>query len=105
EELRETKAALENDLRNAKTALDAARADVSERTRQFEASLEDLRAQYANTIREQALARMALPLDELLAVYKALSSATTPHGVLKTIVAGLSKEFARVALFRVRGSG
>jgi hypothetical protein len=98
-------AALEDELRDTRAALDAAKADASHRTRQFESTLDDLRAQYANTIREQALARMALPLDELLAVYQALSSATTPHGVLNTIVAGLSKEFARVALFRVRGSG
>ena len=96
---------LEDELRETQAALDASKADVLQRTRQFESTLEEMRAEYANTIREQALARMAMPLDELLAVYEALSSATTPHGVLKTIVAGLSKEFARVALFRVRGSG
>src|SRR5437763_1977031 len=82
---------------------DAAKADLVQYRTQFESTLDEMRADYANTIREQALARMALPLDELLAVYRALASATTPHGVLKTIVSGLAKEFARVALFRVRG--
>jgi hypothetical protein len=98
------RASLESELHETREAFDAAKAEALEHTRQFESTLEELRAEYANTIREQALARMALPLDELLAVYNALSSATTPHGVLKTIVAGLAKEFARVALFRVRGS-
>ena len=96
---------LRRQLAGLRLELDAAKADVLARTREFESTLEEMRAEYANTLREQALARMTLPLDELLAVYHALSNATTPYSVLKTIVTGLSREFARVALFRVRGNG
>ena len=44
-----------------------------------------------------------LPLDELLAVFGSLASASTPSAVLTTVVSGLGREFSRVALFRVRG--
>ena len=50
------------------------------------------------------MARTVLPLDELLAVFSSLASASTPSAVLTTVVSGLGREFSRVALFRVRGS-
>jgi hypothetical protein len=73
-------------------------------TEQFERALEELRVEHVNMLREQALARTVLPLDELIAVFGSLASASTPSAVLAAVVAALGREFSRVALFRLRGA-
>jgi hypothetical protein len=96
-------AAAEKQLAAARTALEAAQAEAQRLTRQFDSALEELRQEHVNTLHQQAVARTALPLDELLAVFGSLASAATPSAVLTTVVSSLGREFSRVALFRVRG--
>ena len=91
------------ELRDARAALEAAQAEAQRLTRQFDSALEELRQEHVSTLQQQAVARTALPLDELLTVFGALASASTPSAVLTNVVSGLGREFARVALFRVRG--
>ena len=92
------------ELAEARADLDAAHGEVERLTRQFDTALEELRVEHVNTLHEQALARTILPLDELLTVFTALASATTPSAVLGAVVSGLAREFSRVALFRMRNS-
>jgi hypothetical protein len=91
-------------LLEARAALDVAQAESERRIGQFETDLEELRGEHVKTIQEQALARTVLPLDELLTVFSALATASTPSAVLTTVVSGLAREFSRVALFRLRGN-
>ena len=91
------------ELQEARAALEAAQAEAQRLTRQFDSALEELRQEHVNTLQQQAVARTALPLDELLAVFGSLASASTPSAVLTTVVSALAREFSRVALFRVRG--
>jgi DNA repair exonuclease SbcCD ATPase subunit len=95
--------AAEQELQEARAALEAAQAEAQRLTRQFDSALEELRQEHVNTLHQQAVARTALPLDELLAVFGSLASASTPSAVLTTVVSALGREFSRVALFRVRG--
>ena len=95
--------AAEQELQDARAALEAAQAEAQRLTRQFDSALEELRQEHVNTLHQQAVARTALPLDELLAVFGSLASASTPSAVLTTVVSALGREFSRVALFRVRG--
>ena len=95
--------AAEQELRDARASLEAAQAEAQRLTRQFDSALEELRQEHVNTLHQQAVARTALPLDELLAVFGSLASAATPSAVLTTVVSSLWREFSRVALFRVRG--
>jgi hypothetical protein len=85
-------------------ALAAAQAEAARLTGQFETALEELRHEHVETLQEQALARTVLPLDELLTVFGALANASTPSAVMTAVVAGLAREFSRVALFRLRGA-
>jgi hypothetical protein len=94
----------QEDLIQARSALDASQAEVERLTRQFDSALEELRLEHVNTLQQQALERTALPLDELLSVFAELAKASTPSAVLKAVVTGLAHEFSRVALFRLRGS-
>jgi hypothetical protein len=94
--------AAEQELQDARAALEAAQAEAQRLTRQFDSALEELRQEHVNTLHQQAVARTALPLDELLAVFGSLASAATPSAVLTTVVSSLGREFSRVALFRVR---
>ena len=94
----------EEELLAARGALDAAHAEAQRLTRQFDSALEEMRDEHVNTLQQQAVARTVLPLDELLAVFSSLASASTPSAVLTTVVSALGREFSRVALFRVRGS-
>src|SRR5206468_5767207 len=61
------------------------------------------RDEHANTVREQALSCITLPLDELLTVFNALERSTTMAEALTALFDGLIREFSRVALFAVRG--
>ena len=97
-------ASAEEELLAARGALDAAHAEAQRLTRQFDSALEEMRDEHVNTLQQQAVARTVLPLDELLAVFSSLASASTPSAVLTTVVSALGREFSRVALFRVRGS-
>jgi hypothetical protein len=102
-ELAAAHAAAEQELQEARAALEAAQAEAQRLTGQFDRALEELRQEHVNTLHQQAVARTALPLDELLAVFGSLASAATPSAVLTTVVSSLGREFSRVALFRVRG--
>ena len=93
-----------SELVEMRTALESSQAEVERLNRQFETALDDLRAEHLATLQEQALARTILPLDELLTVFDALTTASTPSAVLTAVVSGLSREFSRVALFRLRSS-
>jgi hypothetical protein len=103
-QLSTTKAGTHRELRDLRTALESSEADVARLTRQFETALEDLRTEHLATLQDQALARTILPLEELLTVFEALGTASTPSAVLTAVVSGLAREFSRVALFRLRGS-
>lgn len=73
-------------------------------TGDFQNTLDELRLEHASTIRQQALACTALPLDELLTVFNGLAKAATLSDVLTTLVTALSREFSRVAVFRVESN-
>jgi hypothetical protein len=92
------------ELLEARAALESSRTETQRLTRQFETTLEDLRNEHLQTLQQQAVARTALPLDELRTMFDALAKAASPSAVLTTIVTGLGREFSRVALFRVRGA-
>ena len=94
----------DRELVGLRKALDKAQAETARQSQQFETALEDLRAEHLTTLQDQALARTILPLEELLTVFEALGSASTPSAVLTAVVSGLAREFSRVALFRLRGS-
>ena len=102
--LAEANISVGQELLEARAALEGSQAEAQQLTRQFESALDELRDEHVSTLQQQAVARTALPLDELLAVFDALASASSPSAVLTTIVSGLGREFSRVALFRVRGS-
>ena len=91
-------------LKDAHMELKTTRADLTRSAAQFEHTLDQLRLEHATTVREQALACTALPLDELLTVFHALSEATTLADVLTGLVNGIAREFSRVALLDVRGN-
>ena len=104
-ELTETRAwneALRAELQDARQRLQAVEAEFSQTSMQFERTLEELRDEHANTIREQALSCITLPLDELLTVFHALERSATMAEALTALFEGLVREFSRVALFAVR---
>jgi hypothetical protein len=90
------------ELAQTRAALEDSQAEAQRLTRQFENALDELRNEHVSTLQQQAVARTVLPLDELLTMFDALASASSTSAVLTTIVSGLSREFSRVALFRVR---
>ncbi|MGH9141910.1 MAG: hypothetical protein ACRD2I_12325 [Vicinamibacterales bacterium] len=102
-EARAARDAAAQELVDARSALEAAQAEAERLTRQFDVALEELRDEHVSTLKQQAVARTVLPLDELLSVFGSLASASTPSAVLTNVVSGLGREFSRVALFRVRG--
>ena len=83
---------------------DAAQVEIAQASAEFERVLEGLRMEHATTVRDQALAYTALPLDGLLTVFNALVKATTLGDVLTSLVSGIAREFSRVVLFDVRGN-
>jgi hypothetical protein len=103
-QLSNTNAGTHSDVLDLRIALESAQAETQRLTRQFETALEDLRTEHLTTLQDQALARTILPLEELLTVFEALGTASTPSAVLTAVVSGLAREFSRVALFRLRGS-
>ncbi len=94
---------LRAELQDARERLQAAESQLSQASMQFEQTLEELRDEHANRIREQALSCITLPLDELLTVFHALERSTTMAEALTALFDGLAREFSRVALFAVRG--
>src|SRR5579872_1100085 len=79
-ELTETRAwneTLRAELQDVRRRLQATEGELSQTSMQFERTLEELRDEHANTIREQALSCITLPLDELLTVFHALERSTT----------------------------
>ena len=104
-ELREARVwneSLRAELQDARGRLEAAQLELSQASTQFERTLEELRDEHANTIREQALSCITLPLDELLTVFNALERSTPMAEALTALFDGLGREFSRVALFAVR---
>jgi hypothetical protein len=84
---------------------ESVRADAVQMATEFESTLDELRREHAAVIGEQAATYTSLPLDELLTVFNALAKATTVSEVLTALVNGIAREFSRVALFDVHGSG
>src|SRR5215467_3130833 len=106
-ELQETKGwneALRAELQETRERLEAAELELSQASNQFERTLDEMRDEHANTIREQALSCITLPLDELLTVFTGLERSTTMAEALTALFEGLGREFSRVALFAVRAS-
>ncbi len=101
-ETRKWNEVLRAELQDARERLQAAESELSQTSMQFERTLEELRDEHANRIREQALSCITLPLDELLTVFHALERATTMAESLTALFDGLGREFSRVALFAVR---
>jgi hypothetical protein len=100
----------------ARMELEAARADLAaERERtdptraadltgEFDRALEEMRREHMAALAEQSAASIALPLEELLAVFNAMKKAETLSELLGTLLTGLAREFSRVALFHVDGT-
>ena len=86
----------------------AARVKVFERAQQEqERAIRDLESRLKDKPAAAAAAPAAAPLsvlDDLLAGFEALGSATTIADVLRTLVEQLAAQFPRVALFRVKKS-
>jgi hypothetical protein len=94
--------ALRAELHETRERLEAAELELAQASNQFERTLDELRDEQANTIREQALSCITLPLDELLTVFNALERSATMAEALTALFDGLVREFSRVALFAVR---
>src|SRR6476660_1648301 len=103
QEARSWNEALRAELQDARERLESAEAQLAAASNQFELTLEEMRDEHANTIRDQALSCITLPLDELLTVFNALERSTTMAEALTALFDGLIREFSRVALFAVRG--
>jgi hypothetical protein len=101
-EVRSWNEALRAELQDARARLEAAEVELSQASIQFERTLEEMRDEHANSIREQALSCITLPLDELLTVFNALERSTTMAEALTALFEGLGREFSRVTLFAVR---
>ena len=95
--------ALRAEVQEARKRLEATELELSRTSVEFERTLDELRDEQANTIREQALSCITLPLDELLTVFSALERSSTMAEALTALFDGLVREFSRVALFAVRG--
>jgi regulator of replication initiation timing len=102
QEVRSWNEALRAELQDARARLEAAEVELSQSSIQFERTLEEMRDEHANSIREQALSCITLPLDELLTVFNALERSRTMAEALTALFEGLGREFSRVALFAVR---
>lgn len=103
DEARAESETLSAELQLERDRADAARAEVVHTTKQFEDAFDRMRLDHATALRQHAFACTTLPLDELLSVFNALAKATTLSAVLNVLVAGLARQFARVALFSVQG--
>jgi hypothetical protein len=106
-ELQEARAwneGLRAELQEARERFEAAERELATASNQFDRTLEEMRDEQANTIREQALSCITLPLDELLTVFNALERSRTMAEALTALFDGLVREFSRVALFAVRAS-
>jgi hypothetical protein len=92
------------ELAEARERADAAESALTHASSHFEETLDELRQEHTETIREQALSCMMLPLDELLTVYGVMERSTTLADALTGLFNGLIREFSRVALFAVRAN-
>ena len=104
-ELQETRAwneAMRMEVQEARERIESVEVELSQTSAQFDRTLDELRHEHADTIREQALSCITLPLDELLTVFNALERATSLREALSALFEGLGREFSRVALFAVR---
>src|SRR5215831_122782 len=102
--LRSRNEALSLELADARERADGAESALAQASGRFEETLDELRQEHTETIREQALSCMMLPLDELLTVYTVLERSTTLADALTGLFNGLIREFSRVALFAVRSN-
>jgi len=102
--LRSRNEVLSLELVEARERADAAESALAHASAHFEETLDELRQEHTETIREQALSCMMLPLDELLTVYGVLERSTTLADALTGLFNGLTREFSRVALFAVRAN-
>jgi hypothetical protein len=94
--------ALRAELQETRERLEATELEFAQTSNQFERTVDELREEHANTIREQALSCITLPLDELLTVFTSLERSATMAEALTALFDGLVREFSRVALFAVR---
>jgi len=102
--LRSRAEALTLEIAEARERADAAESALAHASAHFEETLDELRQEHTETIREQALSCMMLPLDELLTVYSVLERSSTLADALTGLFNGLIREFSRVALFAVRAN-
>lgn len=92
------------DLAAERDSTETERASAAELTGEFDRALDEMRHEHATLLAEQSAASIALPLDELLTVFNAMKRAETAPELLNALLAGLSREFSRVALFQVNGT-
>jgi hypothetical protein len=104
--------------RDLQTKLEAARGETSALHADLESRLADAqrtateattranewRLEQAHAMRDQAITFVARSLDRLLAVSESFAGVSTADDVLAAMVAALSTEFSRVALFNVAGN-
>ena len=95
--------AVRSDLSAERQSADNVRANAAEMRREFEKAIEEMRRDHAAALVEQQAASVAMPLDELLAVFAAMDKADTAQELLTALLEGLAREFSRVAIFNVDG--
>src|SRR5215831_15157263 len=96
--LRSRNEPLSLELAEAHERADGAESTLAQASGRFEETLDELRQEHTETIREQALSCMMLPLDELLTVYTVLERSTTLADALTGLFNGLIREFSRVTV-------
>ena len=113
-----TKHDLEAQLESARQEHDAARAQLARTRADLESKIGEAqreaaeattrakawRLEQAHGMRDQAITFVARSLDRLLAVSESFAGVSTADDVLAAMVAALSTEFTRVALFNVAGN-
>jgi hypothetical protein len=104
--------------RDLQTKLDAARGETAAICSDLESKLavaeraateataraNEWRVEQAHAMRDQAITFVARSLDRLLAVSESFAGVSTADDVMAAMVAALSTEFSRVALFNVAGN-
>jgi hypothetical protein len=84
--------------------LEAKLADAQRGAEEATAGVNAWRLEQAHAMRDQAITFVARSLDRLLAVSESFAGVSTADDVLTAMVAALSTEFTRVALFNVAGN-
>jgi len=95
---------LQREVSELRQRAETAEAEVARMTAEFDAAIDELRAEHVAVLRDQATTYASLPLDELLTIFAALRRSITTREVLATLLSGITREYPRAALFSVNGT-